>query len=143
VQVYLDASAVLPLFVTDSHTSIMEDWAADGGFTIILSDFAAAEVCAAVSRSVRTGRLELGRAEAVLADFDRWKLQTYQQRTAADNIAECERLVREFRLKLTAPDALHIALARAAKVPLVTFDERLAAATRATGYPAIVPGRDV
>lgn len=141
MQVYLDPSAILPLFVTDAYTSVMEDWSADVGFSAVLSDFAAAEVSAAVSRGVRTGRLEVERAEAALADFDRWRLQQHERYTGGNDIAECERLVRDFRLKLNAPDALHLALARAARVPLVTFDERLAAATRAAAHEAIIPSR--
>jgi predicted nucleic acid-binding protein len=141
MQVYLDASAILPLFVTDTHTSIMEDWAGAAEFRVVLSDFAAAEVSAAISRGVRTGRLDPGRASVVLANFDRWRLQTYERHTAGDDIAECERLVREFRLKLNAPDALHLALSKSAQVPLVTFDERLAAATRAVAHTVIIPTR--
>jgi predicted nucleic acid-binding protein len=141
VKVYLDTTAVLPLFLVDAHTSAMQAWAAAEIRAVMLSDFAAAEFAAAISRGVRISRLSATAATALLTLFDRWRLQTEQRPIGSGDIVACEGLVRDFQLKLSAPDAMHLAIARAESTPLVTLDERLAAASRATGHPAIVPGR--
>jgi uncharacterized protein len=141
VQVYFDTSAVIPLFLTESHTLLMQDWIATTAPTVLLSDFAAAEFAAVVSRGLRIGRIRVRGAHAALTYFDEWRLQRLQRRTGGDDVAACERLVRDLRLKLNAPDALHLAIAMADNVPLVTFDQRLAAASRAIGHRVINPGK--
>ena len=141
VLAYLDASAVLPLFLADMHTDAMREWATDATWVVVLSDFGAAEFAAAISRAVRIGRLNEAAAATVLALFDRWRAQTEQRRAGGGDMAACESLVRDFRLKLNATDALHLAIASAENAPLVTFDERLATAARAIGHPAIIPGK--
>jgi hypothetical protein len=47
--------------------------------------------------------------------------------------------VRRFDLRLRAPDALHLAIARRLDVPLVTLDRRLAAAARELGIAVEEP----
>jgi predicted nucleic acid-binding protein len=49
--------------------------------------------------------------------------------------------VRDFRLKLSAADALHLATAIVERITLVTFDRRLAEASMVLNTPVIVPGR--
>ena len=140
VQVYFDTSAVLPALIADPHTHVMQGWVAERALTVVLSDFTAAEFAAAISRGLRVGRFRARGAEAALSLFDSWRLRTQQRRTGSDDIASCERLVRDFRLKLNAPDALHLAIARSDSVPLVTFDHRLAVAARTINHRVIVPG---
>jgi uncharacterized protein len=140
VLVYLDTSTILPLLVDDAHTPIMQDWLVGVSVSVTLSDFAAAEFAAAISRGLRIGRFRARAADTALAQFDQWRLERQQRRTSSEDIVACERLVRDFRLKLNAPDALHLAIARADDVPLVTFDQRLAAAARAVNHRVIVPG---
>jgi predicted nucleic acid-binding protein len=139
VLAYLDTSAILPLFLTDRHTDAMRAWATEPTIVVVLSDFGAAEFVAAISRAVRIGRLSNAAATTVLTLFDRWRVQTEQRRIGGGDIAACERLLRDFRLKLNAPDALHLAIASTESVPLVTFDERLAVAARAIAHTTIVP----
>jgi predicted nucleic acid-binding protein len=140
VRIYFDTSALVSWFVADAHTSALQEWAAGAAPRVLLSDFAAAEFAAVVSRAVRMGRFRVRAAERALGYFDRWRLQVEQRQTSSNDVAWCEQLVRDFRLKLDAPDALHLAIARADNVPLVTFDRRLAAASRAIGHQVIIPG---
>lgn len=79
-----------------------------GGQELLVSDFAAAEVAAALSRLVRMGLLAHADATERLADFDVWRAA---MGTPADIHAADARLanayVRRFELLLRAPDALH------------------------------------
>lgn len=51
-----------------------------------------------------------------------------------------ESLVRDFATKLSAPDALHLALASNRGYRLATFDTRLAEAATIRGVRAVAPG---
>jgi predicted nucleic acid-binding protein len=138
---YLDTSAIVPLFLAESYTTAMQSWVDREAPVIILGDFAAAEFCATVSRHSRMAQISRKVAEATLADFDIWRGQVRQRMTSAADVARCERLVRDFRLKLSAADALHLATAIVERITLVTFDRRLAEASIVLNSPVIIPGR--
>jgi hypothetical protein len=136
---YLDSSALLPLIVPDAHSKVMAAWLDTTQRFLVVSDFARAEASASISRRVRMELLTAPQAEAMLARLDFWVAQTARHRlTSAAEIAACDRLIRRFELKLQAPDALHIAIALADGVTLVTFDERQAQAMAGLG-PCVVP----
>lgn len=136
---YLDTSALAPLFLTDSHSASIAAWLAGNPTALVVSDFAAAEVSAAISRRIRTREIDIAMAQTALGTFDEWRRRSTTHRlTSPADIAACERLVRRFELKLQAPDALHIAIALADEATLVTFDERQAEAMRQLGS-CVVP----
>jgi predicted nucleic acid-binding protein len=138
---YLDASAVAPLFVPDDHSSIMQAWGSGETQPLVISDFAAAEFASVVSRAYRARVLTTRNVATVLADFDQWRSRSATIRlTRSTDIAECEKLVRKVELKLSAPDALHLAIAIADQLTLVTLDRRLADAARIVKRPVVVPG---
>ena len=139
---YLDTSAIAPMFVPDGHSDAMRGWLARKAQPLIISDFGAAEFAAAVGRLLRMGELRATDTNAVLSKFDRWRTdQVLVRLTTANDIAACGRLVRDFRLKLGAADALHLAIAITIDAPLVTFDLRLASAARLVDHPVAVPNQ--
>jgi predicted nucleic acid-binding protein len=141
MSIYLDASCLIPLFVPDAHGTSMEHWAAKNREPILVSDFAAAEFAAVISRLVRMNQLAKSAALVVLADFDSWRgTRTVVRFAAAADIAACDRLIRNFSLKLLVPDALHLAIAIADGATLITLDERLASAARTLNHPVVIPG---
>jgi uncharacterized protein len=139
---YLDTSALVPLFLPETHTRVMQSWVGRETPVVMLGDFAAAEFCATVARHLRTAQITRRAADATLADFDEWRRQVRQQVTRATDVARCERLVRDFRLKLSAADALHLAIAIEEGLTLVTLDRRLAEASKLLQNPVAVPGAD-
>lgn len=106
---------------------------------IVVSEFAAAEFAAVVSRRFRMRHLSRIDADHVLADFDRWHLMVERQETRSFDVSGAARLVRDFELNLAVPDAIHLAIAIAEGTPLVTFDNRLAEAARKLKHPVVVP----
>jgi predicted nucleic acid-binding protein len=141
---YLDTSAIAPMFVPDGHSDAMREWLARKAPPLVISDFGAAEFAAAVGRLLRMGELRAADTNAVLSKFDHWRAdQVLVRLTTANDIAACDRLVRDFRLKLGVPDALHLAIAITIDAPLVTFDHRLASAARLVDHPATVPNQAV
>ena len=137
---YLDASVLLPTLIDEPASAAVDAFVLSEGRGLLVSDFAAAEVAAALSRLVRMGLL--GRADAAerLADFDVWRaaMSSPVDMTASDaRLANA--YVRRFDLMLRAPDALHAAIARRLDVTLVTLDRRLASAARELGVAVEEP----
>ena len=131
--IYLDASVLVPLLVTDAHSLRAVAWYSDVSATLIVSDLANLEVSAVVSRDLRTGRLTEGAATNALLDFDAMRANCERLSHGAADFLLAERLARDFATKLAAADALHLASAKNAGAALATFDARLAEAARMQG----------
>jgi uncharacterized protein len=143
VSAYLDASVIVPRLVEERDSATVDAFLAGRREILLISDLAAAEVVSAMSRLVRMRILGVVDAFAVLDDFEIWRAAVSSD---AEIHAADARLayayVRRFDLRLRAPDALHLAIARRADATLVTLDGRLARAAKALGVPFAVPGAD-
>lgn len=79
-------------------------------------------------------------AALALGKFDLWIKNTAQLLLCAkEDMIFAETLVRDFSTKLSAPDAIHLAIAGANGLVLTTFDERLAAAARMQKIETVIP----
>jgi predicted nucleic acid-binding protein len=137
---YLDASVLLPTLVEEPASAAVDAYMLAGGQEFLVSDFAAAEVAAALSRLVRIGLLDGVDAAARLGDFDVWRAATSMPVDVhAADVRLAYAYVRRFDLMLRASDALHIAIARRLDVMLVTLDRRLASAAQALGITVEMP----
>jgi hypothetical protein len=130
MSVYLDASFLVALFIEDVHSERAGLWWSQTADAAILSAFAGVEFSAVVSRCHRTGRLARLEAQQVLTDFDRVREHPIPFLPNSETFDLADALVRDFSLKLAAPDALHLASAMQLGAALATFDERLASAAR-------------
>jgi predicted nucleic acid-binding protein len=139
VKFYLDASFLVALLVEESGSTAADLWWQTAAGDRIISSFAAAEVAAAISGGLRKRRFTEGQAGAALDDFDLLRSVCDPVVPGPEAFDLAETLVREFSLKLAAPDALHLASAMVADAALVTFDARLADAARATGAQVVQP----
>ena len=75
-----------------------------------------------------------------LDDFDVWRAvasSPVDLQPADARLAYA--MVRRFELRLRAPDALHLAIARRVDATLVTLDGRLGAAAREIGVTVVTP----
>ena len=139
MSLYLDASAILSSLLGEPTSDRLERFFASHPDRLI-SDFAAVEVAAVLSRLVRTRTLDAADGNARLADFDAW-------RTAISSPVDLQAVdallagtyVRRFDLMLRAPDALHLAIARRVDATLVTLDRRMAGAAEELGISVAVP----
>ncbi|MGH7048476.1 MAG: type II toxin-antitoxin system VapC family toxin [Stellaceae bacterium] len=137
---YLDPSVVLPTLVKEPTSPSVDAFMSTVEQELLVSDFAAAEVASALSRLVRTGRLNASEGAACLADFDVWRatMTTIAEVHAADIRLACV-YVRRFDLALRTPDAVHLAITHRLGVALVTLDRRMAAAARELGVAIETP----
>jgi len=137
---YIDASALVPLIVTEPNSNIMGRFRHENVATIVIGDFAAGEVAATLARLVRMNMFEPDEAEARWLEFDRWRRDDHEIcNTTAQDIALATDFVRSHALKLRLPDAIHAAICRRHGLTLVTLDVRLADAARALGIATIIP----
>ena len=134
MSVYVDASVLVSLITVDALTARAEAYLRHHRPSLLISDFAVAEVSSAISRRVRTGGLTPEMARAALATFDAWtaRVATRVELVAAD-IAAATAFLRRLDLTLRTPDALHVAAAQRLGSELLTFDARMAASARALG----------
>jgi predicted nucleic acid-binding protein len=131
---YLDASALLPLFLAGGHTARMRRRVAPDQPPVSVSVFGIAEIGAVVTSRVRARILTREAGDGLLASIDAWlaSMAAIHPVDGADH-DHAAAFVRRFDLGLRAPDALHLATCRRLGLPLLTFDARQAAAARRLG----------
>ena len=138
---YLDTSVVVALLLQDAHSSRADAWLIREKPTFLASDFCTVEFAAVVSRRVRMKRLTAETANLAFGRFDDWLSRTVQiVRCAPEHMAAAGQIVRDFTSKLSAPDAIHLAITRLSGATLATFDDRLAEAARRHAVPVMIPG---
>lgn len=133
MNVYLDASVIVPLFLPDRFTGRSETLVRKLAPVPILSNFAAAEFASAVSRLVRMRERSTAEARVALADFDEWATSAIRVEIGPADIAQAESFLRRLDLPLRTMDAIHIAAAGRINAPLATFDRRMAETAAALG----------
>lgn len=136
----LDTSFLVSIFFTDAHSGRAFAWLEHASEPICVSDWAETEYFALTHRRVRAGLLSADIANAALLDFDAFaggRARRLSQSPAAGSLAAL--LARDSELKLSAADALQLALSVEGGHRLVTFDVRLADAARVRGFGVEVP----
>ena len=133
MSIYLDASLVIATLVKEAASAAVEAYLKTRPERL-LSDFAAAEVAAALSRLARMNLLTATEAASRLADFEAWRAATTSPvEVHAADVRLAYAYVRRFDLMLRAPDALHLAIARRADATVATLDRRMMTAGREFG----------
>lgn len=133
MNVYLDASVIVPLFLPDRFTARAEALVRSLTPIPILSNFAAAEFASVVARRVRTRESSLAEGQAAFVDFDEWATSTIRIEIDAADIAQAESFMRRLELPLRTMDAIHIAAAGRIEAPLATFDRKMASSAQSLG----------
>jgi predicted nucleic acid-binding protein len=132
LNLYLDASVLVPLFVAESRSADAQ--AGLPGHDLYISDLAAAEFSAAISRRMRVGDLTAADAASVYAAFDAWAGKAANRAMIeAGDMATAVALVRRLDLKLRMADAANLAIAQRLSATVFTFDKTMAAAAAALG----------
>ncbi len=132
MNLYLDASVLVAMFVQEADSLRARQGVV--GATLLVSDFAAAEFSAAISRRTRIGVVLSADAPQVLSAFDIWTAQSTTRiaLTPGDGPTTIA-YVRRLDLGLRSPDALHLAIARRLGATLFSFDAKMNAAATALG----------
>jgi predicted nucleic acid-binding protein len=138
VSIYLDASVLVSLFVSDALALRADRFISNNVAQILVSDFAAVEFSSAIGRRLRSGDLTTSEADAALTSFDSWTVRLTDRVTVTpQDTAIANSFIRRFQLGLRAPDALHIAMAQRLEAVLASFDEGMRRAANALGVPVV------
>ncbi len=136
MSLYLDASALLPLFIDEPKTRRAQELLR--GSILVISDFAVAEFSSGVARRARLGEITDSGASAVFAALDAWTLSASKRESVTTgDVVFAISLVRRLDLGLRAPDAINIAVARRCEAQLLTFDEKMARSAQSLGLTVI------
>jgi predicted nucleic acid-binding protein len=136
MSIYLDACVIVPLFTADIHSPKAEAFFRDNMSNLVVSDLAAAEFSATISRKFRMRLLTAADAIAAFANFDLWHERAMRKvGLVEDDLAAAQTFVRRLDLTLLTPDALHMAVCQRLGATLATFDAKMAQAAQMLGLP--------
>ena len=123
---YLDASVLVPLFVTEPSSQVIEDWVRSVSDELFVADFAAAEFHSGISRRIRTGELSRALAVEVRNAFEHWRqADSSTVESVPGDIRTAARLAQTPTPRLLTPDAIHLAACMRLGLTLVTNDAGL------------------
>jgi predicted nucleic acid-binding protein len=115
LSLYLDASALLPLFIDEPKTQRAHELLR--GNILVISDFAVAEFASGVARRARLGEINDSGASAAV---DAWTVNAAKRENlTAGDVGFAISLIRRLDLGLRAPDAINIAIARRCEAQLL------------------------
>jgi len=123
--VYLDASALVKLFVPEAESDEL-NLALTGLTDVIVSDLALTEVASALGRRTREGRLTREESDRLYREATKLQATSQPAELTPPVHRRAERLMLSLSIPLRTLDALHIATALDARAAtVVTFDPRL------------------
>lgn len=137
---YWDSSAILPLLITESATPAMSTLMQEDA-AIVTWWGTAVECMSALARLERDRMLDTAAVRAAVTRLDAARREWTEVAPVEDVRAQSLRLLRTHRLR--AADALQLAAAvvaadfRAASLPFVTLDARLAEAAEREGFSVL------
>jgi len=138
--IYLDASALVKLFVPEAESDELND-ALAGLTDVIVSDLALTEMASALGRRTREQLLTRDEAQRLYREATKLHASAHQAELTPSTHRRAERLLLAIALPLRALDALHLATALGADAAtVVTFDPRLRQAAVAQGL-FVAPAR--
>ena len=135
--IYLDTSVVVAFYCPEPISHRAES-IIRGKRSVYVSDLTEVEMVSALSRKVRVGELALEDAIAVRNHFFSHLEQGVYRRAAlsSHHIRSARELLGSFTTTLRTLDALHLAIAAAEKLHLMTADDRFARSAKALSIKA-------
>lgn len=133
---YLDTSALVPLFVREPATDRMRGFLRErepGSLAISL--WVATEFASALALKLRTGNLDEDSYTEAMAQWRRFRDGLSTIEIADAHFEDAARICQRRDLALRAGDALHLAVAAAHGCALATLDDRLLKAAPELGVP--------
>jgi predicted nucleic acid-binding protein len=136
ISLYVDTSAVVPLFVREASTDRLRDFLErEDSDRLAISPWVRTEFASALALRLRLGSLDEGVHAAASLQWERFQEGVQSLEITGRHFEEAAAICRRQELALRAGDALHLAVAAAAGCALVTLDERMAKAAPEVGVP--------
>lgn len=137
--VYVDTSALVPMFVREARSDALLDWLEGSGASLAVSDWALLEFASAIALKVRTGVVSAGLGREAIAHVQAFVEEHCTVATPRrEEFRRAARLVSDGRGGLRAGDALHIAIAESLDAKsMLCLDATLTSNARAVGIDTV------
>jgi uncharacterized protein len=136
----LDTSILVSAFTPDDHTNRVLSWLADNeGRPLLVNDWTWVEVASALMLKRRMSHLTQQQYDHVLRNVRRQALSFDLLDVNREHFLLARQLSENATLGIRAGDAIHVAVALANDVTLVTTDKTLLAANTSYGLRVIAP----
>ncbi|MGL4441567.1 MAG: type II toxin-antitoxin system VapC family toxin [Bosea sp. (in: a-proteobacteria)] len=131
LRLYLDTSVIVSLFCGDSYQTRATEALSTDEHSIVVSDWTTLEFVSVVARLRREKRFTHEKAVELLATYNRW-IDDFGEIIMLSplDLAISTSWLSEMKLNLRGPDAIHIAVAKNASLPMLTFDRKMVDAAR-------------
>jgi predicted nucleic acid-binding protein len=138
LNLYLDSSVVVPLFLPDVFVAEATALLEKAGGQVVISDFVAAEFSSVVAIRLRNKDLTRSAARLAFSGFDSWcDLYAESAKTLSSDVENAKGFIRRLDLPLRTPDAINLAIAKRLGLELATFDKQMAASARRLGISVV------
>lgn len=131
--VYVDTSALVPMFVREPGSEAILGWIESSGEALAISDWSLVEFASALAIKARMGHAGEAFAKRAMAQMQAFAAASCLVATPrAEEFRRAAELCAEASANLRAGDALHLSIAEALKVDgLLCLDEAMCAQARA------------
>jgi predicted nucleic acid-binding protein len=137
--VYLDTSALVPMFMREPKTDAVLEWLESAGQPVAVSDWSLVEFASAASMKVRAGSVTAKGAREAIEQA--WAFVRAHCTVATPGQEEFDRaaeLAGDCAAGLRAGDALHLAIAESLKTEtILCLDQAMAHGARALGMTVV------
>ena len=132
--IYCDTSLLVAVLAAEAGAPIVQAWlSAQDAETLAISAWTDTEIASAIALKQRVGAIDLGAVHRILTAWRSLRESFSIAEVERDHFREAADLIIRPGVKLRAPDALHLAIARANGFGLATLDRELAEAAGIIG----------
>ncbi|NDJ17459.1 type II toxin-antitoxin system VapC family toxin [Myxacorys almedinensis] len=133
--IYLDTSVLAPLYWAETLSDAVEELLSSKDAELAISQLVEVEFVSALSRRVRMGEVAQGEARVIVQQFQADLEAGFYTQLALEPIhyTMARDWIHQFNTPLRTLDGLHLAIAVAHNIPLVTADEGLVESAEAVG----------
>jgi predicted nucleic acid-binding protein len=131
--IYLDTSALVPIFLHDAHSARMLAWFGRTTELLTVSFWTIAEFSSAAAGQERMGQCTHDARVRAESAFDGWVAGVEQTPVLKADFDIARELLRRDQVRLRTPDALHLAVAWRLDFALASLDGQMTEAARQIG----------
>ena len=139
MMIYIDTSALVPLFIREPKSEAVISWIESSGERLAISEWTLVEFASAATIKVRTGQTAANLAKQAMA-----RVHTFAKKHCTVAVSEREEFRRAFALagddalKLRAGDALHLAIAASLSTQgILCLDEAMMESAQSLGMSVV------